>query len=219
MAIKLPPEAPAITSTLYSFRRCPYAMRARLAIASSGLTVELREIVLRDKPADMIAASSKGTVPVLVADKVIDESIDIMHWALRQSDPENLLGPMTDDANALIRQSDGPFKTALDLTKYAVRHPEANPDESRAKAATFIATLDKQLNGKPWLFSDQPVLADLAILPFVRQFAHTDLEWWNAQPYADAQNWLAAFKASDRFTSIMTKYTPWKPTDDVVLFP
>lgn len=194
-------------------------MRARLAIASSGLTVELREIVLRDKPEDMIAASPKGTVPVLVTDKVIDESFDIMHWALAQSDPENLLGPMTDDAYSMVKQSDGPFKTALDLTKYAVRHPEANEAESRASAASFIDTLNAQLNGKPWLFGDAPNLADLAILPFVRQFAHTDLDWWNAQAYPHAQNWLAAFKESDRFISIMTKYTPWKSGDDVVLFP
>jgi len=194
-------------------------MRARLAIASSRLTVHLREIVLRNKPAEMLLASPKGTVPVLVADEVIDESFDIMRWALTQSDPENLLGPMTDEALALIAACDGPFKTALDHTKYAVRHPDLDPDESRATAAAFIATLNTQLIGKPWLFGDQPSLADLAILPFVRQFAHTDLDWWNAQPYAPAQHWLSAFKESDRFKSIMTKYTPWKPGDDVVLFP
>ncbi|MCW1951079.1 MAG: glutathione S-transferase [Octadecabacter sp.] len=204
---------------LYSFRRCPYAMRARLAIASSGLTVELREILLRDKAPEFLAASPKGTVPVLIANKVIEESFDVMCWALEQSDPENLLRPMTDAAYALIKESDGPFKTALDHTKYAVRHPELDPSESRATAAAFIAKLDTLLNGKPWLYGDDPSLADLAILPFVRQFAHTDLDWWDAQTFTHAQDWLAAFKASDRFTSIMTKYTPWKTGDDVVLFP
>lgn len=194
-------------------------MRARLAIASSGLTVELREIVLRDKPVEMLAASPKGTVPVLVADNVIDESFDIMRWALGQSDPENLLPPMTDAAYALIEESDGPFKTALDHTKYAVRHPERDPAESRATAAVFIEKVDTQLTGKPWLYGDDPSLADLAILPFVRQFAHTDLDWWNAQSFTHAQAWLSAFKTSDRFASIMTKYTPWKSGDDVVLFP
>lgn len=204
---------------LYSFRRCPYAMRARLAIASSGLTVELREILLRDKAPEFLAASPKGTVPVLIANKVIEESFDVMCWALEQSDPENLLRPMTDAAYALIKETDGPFKTALDHTKYAVRHPELDPSESRATAAAFIAKLDTLLNGKPWLYGDDPSLADLAILPFVRQFAHTDLDWWDAQTFTHAQDWLAAFKASDRFTSIMTKYTPWKTGDDVVLFP
>lgn len=204
---------------LYSFRRCPYAMRARLGLASAGITVELREIVLRDKPAEMIEASPKGTVPVMITDTVIDESIDVMHWALSQSDPEGLMDVMTDEAHALVAESDGPFKTALDLTKYAVRHPDADPVESRATAATFIAKLDAQLGDKPWLFGDRPSLADLAILPFVRQFAHTDLDWWDAQPYTNAQHWLAAFKTSDRFAAIMTKYTPWKAGDDIVVFP
>lgn len=205
--------------TLYSFRRCPFAMRARLAIASSGLTVGLREIVLRDKPAEMLKASPKGTVPVLVTDKIIEESLDVMHWALGRSDPEGLMSGLSEEAHALIAECDGPFKTALDLTKYAVRHPESDPKESRATAARFIAKLNAQLDGKPWLFAEKPCLADLAILPFVRQFAHTDLVWWDAQPMPHAQNWLAAFKASTRFASIMTKYTPWKSGDDVVLFP
>lgn len=150
---KLPPEGRPISNPiLYSFRRCPYAMRARLGIASAGIEVELREIVLRDKPAQMLEASPKGTVPVLITDKVIDESFDIMHWALAQADPEDLLTRMTEDAYALIEENDGPFKTALDLTKYAVRHPEADPKVSRATAAEFITKLDAQLNGKPWAF-------------------------------------------------------------------
>lgn len=192
-------------------------MRARLAIASSGLTVALREITLRNKPDAMLEASPKGTVPVLVTQGgVIDESLDIMHWALGQSDPEGLLAP---DAATLIAQNDGPFKTALDRTKYAVRYPDVDPAESRAIAAAFIAKLNTQLNGQRWLYGDRPSLADLAILPFVRQFAHTDIDWWDAQPFAEAQRWLAAFKASDRFAAIMTKYTPWKDGDDVILFP
>jgi len=207
------------TPILYSFRRCPYAIRARLALASSGLTVALREVKLGDKPADMLAASPKGTVPVLIADTVIDESLDIMRWALVRADPEGLLSRTPPDAHDLITQCDGPFKTALDLTKYAVRHPEADPAVSRATAATFIATLDAQLNGAPWLYGDHPCMADLAILPFVRQFAHTDLAWWAAQPYPHVQSWFAAFKTSARFGAIMIKYTPWKPANDVVHFP
>lgn len=204
---------------LYSFRRCPYAMRARLAIASSGVAVELREIVLRDKPDDMLIASPKGTVPVLVANEVVEESLDVMHWALDQQDTKGLKQRLTEEGTTLIAECDGPFKTALDLTKYAVRHPDTDPAESRAAAASFITKLDAQLDGKSWLYGDQPSFADLAILPFVRQFAHTDLEWWDAQPLTHAQTWLATFKASDRFASIMTKYPPWKSGQDRVLFP
>ncbi|MBT8411329.1 MAG: glutathione S-transferase [Octadecabacter sp.] len=193
-------------------------MRARLAIASAGLTVELREILLRDKAPEFLATSPKGTVPVLKADQTIEESIDIMHWALAQSDPEGLMRPMTDQAFALIRENDGPFKTALDRTKYAVRYPEIDPAKSRTDAAGFIAKLDAQLAGQRWLLGDAPALADLAILPFVRQFAHVDVSWWDAQPWPDAQRWLASFKASDRFAAIMTKYMPWKSGQDRVLF-
>jgi glutathione S-transferase len=204
---------------LYSFRRCPYAMRARLAIASADITVELREILLRNKAPDFLVTSPKGTVPVLVADTIIEESIDIMHWAVSQSDPEGLLHQMSDAATALIADCDGPFKTALDRTKYAVRYPDIDAAESRATAASFITKLDAQLDTKRWLYGDHPSFADLAILPFVRQFAHTDLEWWNWQSFTKAQSWLTAFKSSARFTSVMTKYPPWKSGQDRILFP
>lgn len=204
---------------LYSFRRCPFAMRARLGIASANAEVELREIVLRDKPEQMLTASPKGTVPVLIAETLVEESLDVMHWALGRSDPEGLMSGMDDDAHALIADCDGPFKTALDHTKYAVRYPDLDASQSRADSAKFIHTLDTILAGKPWLYGDKPSLADFAILPFVRQFAHTDLAWWDAQTFANAQDWLSNFKASDRFKSIMTKYTPWKVGDDVILFP
>jgi glutathione S-transferase len=194
-------------------------MRARLAIASAGTPVELREILLRDKAPEFLVASPKGTVPVLLADTVIEESIDVMHWAIAQADPEGLMHHMGDAASALIAECDGPFKTALDQTKYAVRYPDIDASESRAAAAHFITKLDAQLSGQRWLYGDCPTLADLAILPFVRQFAHTDLEWWDAQSFRHAQIWLKTFTASNRFKSIMTKYTPWKYGDDVILFP
>jgi len=221
LAKKLPPEAPIISTfpILYSFRRCPYAMRARLAIASAGTAVELREILLRDKAPEFLAASPKGTVPVLLADTIIEESIDIMHWAIAQADPEGLMHHIGDAAIALIAECDGPFKTALDQTKYAVRYPDIDASESRAAAAHFIIKLNAQLNGQRWLYGDCLTLADLAILPFVRQFAHTDLEWWDAQSFCHAQIWLKTFTASNRFKSIMTKYTPWKYGDGVILFP
>lgn len=194
-------------------------MRARLAIASAGITVELREILLRDKAPDFLEASPKGTVPVLITDIVIEESIDVMRWAARQTDHKSLLRNMDDAAYALIVKCDGEFKAALDRTKYAVRYPDTDAADNRAIAASFITTLDVQLDGKPWLFGDQPSFGDLAILPFVRQFAHTDLDWWSVQSFHHAQNWLDAFKASDRFKSTMIKYSPWKAGDDVILFP
>lgn len=200
-------------------------MRARLAIASAGQTVELREITLRNKPSEMLAASPKGTVPVLVgqwsiqgSEDVIDESLDIMQWALSRADPEGLTSAMTEQAHALIAQCDGPFKAALDHTKYAVRYPERDPAQSRAEAAQFVARLDAQLADGPWLFGQRPSMADLAILPFVRQFAHVDLGWWDAQPWPFAQAWLAAFKSSPRFAAIMQKYPAWISGQNGVLF-
>jgi glutathione S-transferase len=195
---------------LYSFRRCPYAIRARLALASSGVAVSLREVVLRDKPAAFLAASLSGTVPCLVApDLVIDESLDIMVWALRQHDPEGWLS-MPQVGWDWISQSDGPFKTALDRTKYAVRYPDSDPREHRATAAAFLAELDAQISD--WVF-ERPTIADYAILPFVRQFSLIDAPWFAAQPWPNLQRWLGQFLASDRFLAVMAKYPPWKPDD------
>ncbi|MGJ8544042.1 MAG: glutathione S-transferase [Sulfitobacter sp.] len=193
---------------LYSFRRCPYAMRARLAIASAGVQVELREIVLRDKPQAFLDASPSATVPCLVtAQGAIDESLDIMKWALAQHDPEGWLD-MPDGGHALIEQADGPFKSALDRTKYAIRYPDADPAASRAEAHAFLARLEAQMG--LWLF-DRPCLADYAILPFVRQFAFIDKPLFDAQPMPRVQAWLARFTASERFAQIMPKYAPWQP--------
>ncbi|MEM6385447.1 MAG: glutathione S-transferase [Pseudomonadota bacterium] len=204
---------------LWTFRRCPYAMRARLAIASAGVSVDLREILLRDKPAAFLAASPKATVPVVQdGDHVIEESLDVMHWALTQHDPENWLD-MPDAGHTLIAEADGPFKEALDRTKYAVRFPDVDVTAERAKAGAFVVKLNAQLGENPYLFADAPRLADMAILPFVRQFAHTDLAWFHAQPWPSVSDWLETFKASERFKSIMTKYAPWQPGDAPTAFP
>lgn len=200
---------------LYSFRRCPYAMRARLALSSAGLEVELREIVLRNKPAAFLAASPSGTVPSIVTpDGVIDESLDVMIWALKQNDPEGWL-TMPDAGFELIERADGPFKQALDRTKYANRYPEVDPDEQRGIAAAFLSELDTQIDG--WIF-DRPSLADFAILPFVRQFAFIDKDWFDAQPWPSLQDWLERFLASNRFAHIMMKYPQWHEGDPPVLF-
>lgn len=194
-------------------------MRARLAIQSSGVQVELREILLRDKPEDFLAASPTGTVPCLqLPDHVIDESCDIMLWALGQHDPEGWLD-MPADGHALIDCCDGPFKAALDHTKYAVRYPDLDPAQERAKAMAFLSDLDGRLMSHPFLTGPKRTLADMAILPFVRQFAHIDRPWFDAQGLAAVRRWLDDFLASARFAGIMTKYIPWQSGQDQVLFP
>jgi len=201
---------------LYSFRRCPYAMRARLALVSSGQQVELREVVLRDKPAAFLAASPSATVPCLVAaDTIFDESLDIMIWALRQSDPEGWLD-MPVEGWDWIARADGPFKAALDHTKYASRYPDMDASEQRALAGAFLAELDQQID--QWIFA-QASLADYAILPFVRQFAFVDKSWFDAQPWPNLQAWLENFLTSDRFSAIMSKYPQWTTQADLTHFP
>tara|TARA_R110002020_G_scaffold185411_1_gene383024 strand:- start:5858 stop:6478 length:621 start_codon:yes stop_codon:yes gene_type:complete len=201
---------------LYSFRRCPYAIRARLALASAGVGVALREVALRHKPEAFLAASPSGTVPCLVTDNgVIDESLDIMLWALRQRDPEGWL-VMPDEGFDWIARTDGPFKAALDRTKYADRYPGTDPEEQRDLAAGFLSDLDRQIDG--WIFG-RPSLADYAILPFVRQFAFVDKAWFDARPWPDLQAWLAQFLASERFEQVMEKHVPWQESDPQVLFP
>ncbi len=204
------------TPILYSFRRCPYAMRARLGLASAQIRVELREVVLRDKPAAFLTASPTGTVPCLQAEgAVIDESFDIMRWALAQSDPE---GWLTMPATGLdwIEEADGPFKRALDRTKYATRYPGEDPEAHRVVAHEFLARLDAQID--TWIF-DRPTLADFAILPFVRQFAFIDKARFDAQDWPALQGWLERFLASDRFTAVMDKYPQWHDGDAPTAFP
>ena len=203
---------------LYSFRRCPYAMRARLAIAVSGQRVELREIVLRDKAPEFLATSPSATVPCLkVGEAVIDESLDVMKWALGKSDPEGWLD-MPEQGHDLIAEADGPFKQALDRTKYATRYPDADPENERAKAHDFLHVLNTQLT-QSFLFGSTPTLADMAILPFVRQFAFIDKARFDAEEWPNLSRWLEAFLVSDRFLSIMAKYSKWEAGQAPICFP
>jgi len=199
---------------LYSFRRCPYAMRARLAIAASGVQCELREVVLRDKPAALLAASPKGTVPVLVdGDTVIDQSLDIMLWALRQHDPGRWLAPQTGtlaDMLALVAQCDGDFKRALDAYKYPERTPGADALAARAQGARFLQLLEARLQAAMALCGDHPALADAALAPFVRQFAQVDRAWFDAQPWPRLQAWLAQWVSGARFEAVMVRHPPWR---------
>jgi glutathione S-transferase len=201
---------------LYSFRRCPYAMRARLALHVAGGPVALREVVLRDKPAAFLAASDSATVPCLVdVAHSIDESLDVMIWALKRNDPEGWLN-MPSEGHEWIARCDGPFKHALDRTKYAVRYPDQNPVDARDQAMAFLHDLEKQLG--VWIF-EHATLADYAILPFVRQFAFIDKPRFDAEPLPRVHAWLRVFLNTQRFADIMHKYPQWHAGDAEVLFP
>ncbi|CAN7452575.1 glutathione S-transferase [Variovorax sp. LjRoot84] len=209
---------------LYSFRRCPYAMRARMAIAASGQRCELREVVLRDKPAELLAASPKGTVPVLVDvdGMVIDQSLDIMLWALRRNDPEGWLqaeGATLDEMLALVAECDGEFKRHLDGYKYPERHPGADGEAHRAQGARFLMRLETRLVVTRCLHGEHAALADIAIAPFVRQFAQVDAAWFEAQPWPRLRAWLAARLDAPVFTLVMAKYTPWRAGQPGIAFP
>jgi glutathione S-transferase len=208
---------------LYSFRRCPYAMRARLALIASGERCELREVVLRDKPAEMLAASPKGTVPVLVmADgTVLEQSLDVMLWALRRSDPRRWLQPDTgtlDDMLALIAVCDNDFKPLLDRYKYPGRFTEAE-DSARERGSQFLRDLEARLSTSTHLAGTHATLADAALMPFVRQFAMVDPAWFDAQPWPRLHAWLSDWTASDLFARAMPKYAPWKTGEAGIDFP
>ena len=207
---------------LYSFRRCPYAMRARMVIAYTGIKVELREILLRDKPSEMLEVSKKGTVPVLVLEdgKVIDESLEIMYWALNKNDPDNWLSDKqySEEINELINHNDIEFKVALDKYKYFDRYPELPMEVHRGVAEVFIKKLEDLLYKKTYLIKDSITIADVAIFPFVRQFALADKDWFYSAQYPNTQVWLDGFIDSDLFKSVMNKYKPYKEGDKPILF-
>ena len=163
---------------LYSFRRCPYAIRARWALLSSDVDVELREVVLKDKPSEFLKVSNSGTVPCLQSsDNIMDESIDIMIWALKKNDPDGWLD-MPDEGYGLIDEVEKKFKPHLDKTKYASRYSKIDTTISRRLAIDYLINFDKKIEGQ-FLFGNQPKLADVAIFPFVRQFANIDINWFN----------------------------------------
>ncbi|WP_421558272.1 glutathione S-transferase [Pseudomonas canadensis] len=191
---------------LYSFRRCPYAMRARLALRYSGVPVRIVEVSLKAKPAEMLALSPKGTVPVLNVDgQVIEESLEIMQWALAQHDPDNWLLQGDPAVFALIAENDQGFKYHLNRYKYAERYPEHSMEQYRAEGEVFLQKLEDLLADRAYLLADHPSLADMALAPFVRQFAHVDRAWFAASPYTQLQAWLQRFLESPLFISVMAK--------------
>ena len=209
---------------LWSFRRCPFAMRARLAIAVSGQIVQLREILLRDKPAAFLATSAKGTVPVLdlLDGTVIDESLDIMMWALGANDPDGWLDiwrKQPEEAERFLDNVDGPFKHDLDRYKYASRYEVSAARQHRENGAQFLIELDQSLGATGALSGDGLGFLDFAILPFIRQFRIADPEWFDVQPWPYLHRWLQEFLGSAAFLRVMQKYPPWQEGTKAIRFP
>lgn len=189
---------------LYSYRRCPYAMRARMALVQANIQCDVHEINFKDKPAHMLEISPKGTVPVFstLDGDVIDESLDIMHWALKQNDPNAWLHQ---DAASLIEENDGSFKGALDRYKYANRFPDEDCSDAREQGLIFLQKLNERLSSQKQLIGDQITMADIAIFPFVRQFANVDRSWFDALDLRPLQKWLKEHLDSDLFLSVFKK--------------
>jgi glutathione S-transferase len=204
---------------LYSLRNCPYAMRARIGIHKAQLQIDLREVNLKQKPVEMLAASAKGTVPILVLNNeqppptVIDESLDVMLWALTNNDPDNLLH--SHDQSALpkmlvfIRLFDDEFKTCLNAYKAAKRYREDNVIECRQACEVFIQELENRLIESSFLMSAQESLADIALVPFIRQFAKVERQWYLQSPYPRVRQWLNFYLQSGMFTKVMAKHEFW----------
>jgi len=209
---------------LYSLRNCPYAMRGRLAIFKSKKTVLLRDLVLSNKPIEMLTASPKGTVPVVVLpnNTVIAESLDVMLWALRESDPDDLLhyqgaGALS-EMLLLINEFDNDFKTCLEAYKCAKRYQEANVDECRAVCEQYIQKLEQRLTEHTFLMSDKESLLDIALMPFIRQFGRIERQWYLTSPYPKVRQWLNSYLQSPVFTKVMAKHPLWVDTREDVLF-
>lgn len=202
---------------LYSFRRCPYAMRARIAMILNDKSCYLREVDLKEKPQHMCDISPKATVPVLCLTdgKVIEESLDIIYWAF---------GTTTNQQSAtiqkLITECDQTFKYHLDRYKYPNRYPGVDPGYHQYQGELFLASLEAHLSNAPYLCGDQRSIADIAIFPFVRQFANTDIDWFEDLAFGRLQEWLERHLQWDIFQQAMVKLTPWQQGDGPgVMFP
>lgn len=195
-------------------------MRARLAIAYAGISTEVREILLKDKPRVMLDASGKGTVPVLVLQDgtVLEESLDIMLWAVRQRDADCWLSDL-DHSLALIEPNDHEFKNWLDRYKYHVGYPEHSQEYYRSKACEFIQQLESRLTSHLFLLGETPRLADFAIFPFVRQFAFVDMDWFQGSDYPFTNTWLNNWLNSELFVRCMPKWKVWELSEPGVPFP
>ena len=212
---------------LYSFRRCPYAIRARFCLALLGVRVQLREVVLKNKPEALLALGGRSTVPQLLNDdERYPESLDIIFWALRNS-TNNALAEQLWPTNqitqakimAWVTYNDGRFKSCLDRYKYADRYPEHPETFYREKAEVFLRRLDRRLSRRAYLMGEQMTLADIAIFPFIRQFAGVNRVWFDNSPYLHVQRWLAGFIEGDEFARVMQKLPAWEASQPIVYFP
>jgi len=214
---------------LYSFRRCPYAIRARMALNYAGISYELREVSLKSKPQEMLDISAKGTTPVMQIFNsgtfnqdfiVLEESLDIMNWAIQQNDPlswEDLPDESMAIAKHLINTNDHEFKQALDRYKYPNRFPEKPQEFYQQQAEEFLQVLELQLQSNNFLICDRQTLADIAIFPFVRQLAYVNIDWFNSSPYPKLQQWLQWHETSAMFEFVMQKFPVWSPEQEAIV--
>ena len=199
---------------LYSFRRCPYAMRARMALILASKECELREILLKNKPDEMLEISSKGTVPVMqFADKVLDESLDIISWAMESPVSNVYVYTGTEEllSEELIKLFDSKFKYHLDRYKYSSRYG-ADPKNHQDECKIMLDDLEDKINPKPWIFGKEVSLLDISILPFIRQCKIANPDWFFAQSFIKVIELLNYFENSDLFTQAMQKYDLWDPS-------
>ena len=204
---------------LYSFRRCPYAMRGRMGLYKAGFIVELREIELKNKPEQMLKASPKGTVPVLVLPDgtIIDESLDIMKWALGKNDPDRWLNADEAEMRFLIERNDNNFKHALDRYKYPGRYPDEDRTGAREICAEILNDLNNRLKKHQQILNNNISIVDIALFPFIRQCAFVDKEWFNNLPVPHLQRWLQEHLETTLFKAIMMKFKIWSQCDQPTL--
>ncbi len=200
---------------LYSFRRCPYCMRAHMALKYAGIKVELREVDLNDLPPQVLMISSEATVPVLVLpdETVFTESWEILKWALEQNDPDYWFGENKKyalDAEILIESNDFSFKNDLDHYKYADRFPEQSEEHYRERCEEFIEELEDMLCENKYLLTNHLTLADIGVFPFVRQFSLVDKEWFDQSSYPNVRRWLEVLIDSELFQQVFQKHDLWK---------
>jgi len=202
---------------LYSFRRCPYAIRTRMVFSYMEISVELREVLLNERPQSLYKISSKGTVPVLLLNdgKVLDESLDIMQWAIEQGE-QKLYEDKLNEQNQLIKYNDTKFKYWLDRYKYHVRYLEHSREYYQRKCSKTLAEYDMRVSGNAYLMGDRIRLADIAIFPFIRQCANVDQNWFNNK-YPNLNQWLEIWKQSRVFKSVMMKYNQWKLGNELLI--
>ena len=203
------------TPILYSFRRCPYCMRAHMALKCAGLKIILRDVKLSDLPAEVLAVSPHATVPSLAIseNEYMDESWDIVKWAVQQNDPENWLGENNEylnEAEMLVEINDFSFKDDLDHYKYADRYPEHPMEYYRENGEEFLEELTELLQQNTFLSADHITITDIAVFPFIRQFAMVDKEWFDKSPYPELQRWLLAMLSSEWFIEAFKKHETWE---------